>query len=124
MMYLFGLVNSAIASPAERKAYVENPAVESATATRSVSIHLAVTVARKDSRTGRTQRSRSLVGDAHNASSNNRRGVWKDLVLPLTFCDVVNSCSRTGHASVLSSTSNQLTPPWDCLRHCTDATGD
>ena len=115
---------SANASPAERKAYLENPAVASATATRSVSTHLAETVARKDSRTGRTQRSKSLVGDAHSASSNNRRGVWKELVLPLTFCDVVNSCSRTGHAAVLSGTSNQLKPPWNCLRHCTDATGD
>ena len=99
-MYLFGLVNSAIASPAERKAYVENPAVESATATRSVSIHLAVTVARKGSGTRTTQRRESLVGDARNASNNKPKGAWKDLVLPLTFCDVGSRCGKTGYACV------------------------
>ena len=64
---LHGPAANAIASHAALKAYLGKWEVESVTATRAVSIHLALTVARKGSRTGHTCRRRSQVGDARNA---------------------------------------------------------
>ena len=53
---LHGPAANAIASHAALKAYLGKWEVESVTATRAVSIHLALTVARKGSSTGYTRR--------------------------------------------------------------------
>ena len=67
-----GPAANAIASHAALKAYLGKREVESVTATRAVSIHLALTVARKGSTTGDTRRRRSPVGDARNAPGRQR----------------------------------------------------
>ena len=59
----------------------------SGTATNAVSILLALAVARKDSGTGRTQRSRNLIGNVRNATRKENR----EAVSSFKFCDVVSS---------------------------------
>ena len=111
---------SANASPAERKAYLVKSAVGSGTAASAVSIHLALAVAKKDSNTGLQRKRINLNGNADNAASKESSRAR----LSMIFFNGSEQLKTRWIRLCATYPVKFLTPYWNCLRHCANASAD